>query len=92
MELLICSIFDNKACVYNPPVYVRALGQAERWFVGRIMNPDDELSKFPGDFTLVHLGRFDDQIGKHIPHDPTTDGPRIIGEGLHYAAAIRAQS
>jgi len=61
MKLNAYSIFDNKALVYQMPFFAPNDGHAVRAF-GDIANSSDTLvGRHPGDFSLFHVGEYDDQ-------------------------------
>lgn len=78
MIYVICAVYDMKSATYTPPFYVRHPGQAERWFLGQAMDPNSEISKFPHDYALHSLGRFDDVSGEHENYE---DGKRLMITG-----------
>lgn len=52
--------FDSAVGAYCPPFFLRSKGEALRWFEQMVNNPDTILYKSPKDYTLFHLGEFDD--------------------------------
>ena len=54
------SIYDVKAQVYLVPFTEKTIGSAIRLFAHSCQNPDTLFYKHPEDFTLFHLGDFDD--------------------------------
>lgn len=78
MIYVICALYDTKTNTHAPPFYVRHPGQAERWFLAQAMDPTSDINKFPADFSLVTLGRFDDVSGEHENYD---DGKRHMISG-----------
>lgn len=57
------SVFDSKAGSFAQPFYSPTIGSAIRAFIGAIGDPNTMLAKHPGDFSLMHLGAFDDDTG-----------------------------
>lgn len=58
------SIHDSAVKIYLPPMAFRTHGEAERDFVSKVNNPDfGHLHKSPGNFTLFHVGTWDDESG-----------------------------
>lgn len=75
MKAAVVAIFDNKTGSYQAPFFVRGLGQAERYIQTQIMDPNTDFAKFPGDYSLMHLGYWDDETGGM---EPFTTGPELI--------------
>jgi len=63
MQTNVFSVFDSKAGSYAQPFYSPTIGSAIRAFIGAISDPNTMLSKHPSDFSLMHLGSFDDDTG-----------------------------
>lgn len=61
------SIFDVKADTYSPPFWKPTVGLAIRDFADLANNPDTVVGRHPGDFKLVQVGEFDDQVGGLVP-------------------------
>ena len=59
----ILSIYDAKAETFSPPVFCVAIGEGVRSFEDEINNPQSPFSRHPEDYTLFHLGTYDEQIG-----------------------------
>jgi len=57
----IYSVFDAKAQTYSHPFYAPNEQIAIRDFTRACRDPQLDLSKFPEDFSLQHLGTFDDE-------------------------------
>lgn len=70
-----CSIFDEKAESFNPPVFVPAVGLAARGFQDEMQKP--ESFKHRGDFKLYHVGDFDTVSGAFESIMP----PRLVLNG-----------
>ncbi len=64
MKLQVFSIFDSKAEAFIQPWYSQTLGTAIRSFEQAVNQPDHEFQKFSGDYTLFHLGDFDQVSGR----------------------------
>lgn len=65
MTTEIYSVYDSKAMTYGQPFHAINDGVAIRMFGGAANDPETTLNKFPEDFVLYHLGRFDDQSGRY---------------------------
>lgn len=66
MKMLICSISDRQMETYGRPFFAAAKGQAIRSFIDEINrnSPDNLMYNHPEDFTLWHVGNFNDQTGE----------------------------
>lgn len=64
MILQIFSIYDSKAESFNPPVYLSSTGLAIRSFSDSIQQPESHFAQHPEDYTLFHIGSWDDQTSK----------------------------
>jgi len=54
------TVYDSKAEAYLPPFYEQTKGSALRAFMDTCSRPDHPFYKHPEDYTLFHLGSFDD--------------------------------
>lgn len=61
MLINVYSIFDNKAGAYMQPFFFQAHGQAVRAFSDLSNDQNSMCGKHPADYTLYHVGVFDDQ-------------------------------
>lgn len=52
--------FDAAVGAFSTPIFMRSKGEALRWFEQMVNNPETIFSKSPKDYTLLHLGEFDD--------------------------------
>lgn len=64
MELRVYSIRDSKAEVFNVPFYKKTHGEAERDFATLVNDEKSMLAKYPDDYDLYFLGKYDDCTGK----------------------------
>lgn len=78
MILQMFSIYDSKVGAYMTPVFLHSKGQALRWFSDLIKDQESTLSKHPEDYTLFHLGSFEDVSSKFEP----LETPHSMGIGL----------
>lgn len=74
MKLVIVAVRDLKAEAYGRPIFVNAIGQAIRSFQDEVNRPDqqNEMNRHPEDFSLWHLGEYDDQSGLITPLEHPT--------------------
>lgn len=61
MKMTIYTIFDAAAQTFTRPIFLPADGMATRVFVDMIQDPNQELHKYPQDYTLFRIGTYDDQ-------------------------------
>jgi len=66
------SVFDKKAKIYNPPVFLHNTGVACRAFGELANNPDHQYGKHPGDYELWEIGTYDDECAYTCPHSEKT--------------------
>lgn len=59
------SVFDSAAQSYLPPIYYQSVGVALRAFKDAVNDPKSAISTHPKDYSLFHLGSFNDQ-GAHF--------------------------
>nr|UXQ88105.1 MAG: nonstructural protein [Microvirus sp.] len=64
MLVNIFTIFDEKARAYLPPFYQPEIAQAHRSFGDAVNDPETAFYKHPSDYTLFHIGSFDNETGK----------------------------
>ncbi len=72
------SIYDSKAVAYLPPFMCHSEGIAIRSFTEACNSEGHQFGKFPADYTLFHIGEFDDETGKLV-----SVNPEVIRNGLN---------
>ncbi|WNK14711.1 MAG: nonstructural protein [Microvirus sp.] len=86
--LLQCfSIYDSKGLVFHAPFYQTSSPAAVRLFSDLINDPSTSLYKHPLDYTLWHVGSYDDQTGALTPLSPV----RHVVDGNSLAATNSIQ-
>lgn len=78
MKLHLFSIHDQALQAYMPPWTAPARGVAHRMFQDELQNAQGNMSKHPDDYTLYHIGEYDD-TNALITQNP--DGPQLIVRG-----------
>lgn len=63
MIIKIFTVFDSKAEAYLPPFSFGQVGEAIRSFLDAAGAPDHKFNTHAEDYTLYHLGTFDDSQG-----------------------------
>lgn len=61
------TLYDSKAKVYNDPILFLNDEIARRAATMLTMEGDTDFHRFPGDFTLLRIGEYDDEKGEIIP-------------------------
>lgn len=77
MEYVLCAIRDSKSDTYTPPSCFRHSGQAIRAFIDNIKQPQQDqvsqlMSRYPGDYDLYELGKFNDETGQFLSNEKPT--------------------
>ncbi len=67
MKLEIFCVFDSKAQAFLPPFFLPMIGQATRIFQNCANDKSHQFGANPADYTLFHMGEFDDDSGKLVP-------------------------
>ena len=83
MKILMFSVYDSKASAYMQPIFMQSLGTAIRAFEDTMEDPNHQFKKHPEDFTLFHIGSFDDE-GCTFDLLPT---PSPIAKAIEFAHA-----
>jgi len=75
MILQAFSVYDSKAKAFSPPFFQANNALAIRAFT-ELANDEgrNNVSRFPEDFSLHHIGEFDDSTGKLSELPPTNLG------------------
>lgn len=74
------SIFDQKAAAYFPPFYLQNKALAIRTFGDMVNNPESRINKHPEDYTLFHLGQWNDNSSEH----ELFKSIKSLGNGLEF--------
>lgn len=80
MIIQIFSVYDSKAEAYLTPLYFKTKGEAVRAMETTLRDPHHTFTMHPEDYTLFHLGDFDDNTGLVAPF--TT--PKPIGKAIEF--------
>ena len=75
------AIHDNKASFFMTPWPCRNVGIARREFASVCANKDTSMGKFPADYTLYHVGEYDDNtaiVKSLTPPVRIADGVEIL--------------
>jgi hypothetical protein len=82
MQTNLYSVYDQAAESYTTPMALKSDGQAKRAFCDHVMK-DESAAKFPEDYSIWYVGKFDDQTGQLIQEK--TD-PRKLMTGMEAIA------
>lgn len=63
MQINVFSVYDSKAEFYGTPFFMPTVNSAIRAFSDLANDRSTTIFKHPGDFTLFHIGTFDDRQG-----------------------------
>lgn len=74
MKLFVFSVYDVKSEIFGAPMTMAAKGQARRAFAELASDKNTQVGKFPEDFKLVCIGRFDDGSGMFSTEDAESMG------------------
>ncbi|QCS36281.1 nonstructural protein [Capybara microvirus Cap1_SP_209] len=75
---VVLSVLDTKADLFAPPFLANTVEEAKRMMRDAARDPNSLLSRYPGDFVLVHIGSFDSRGGMMLqPLSSFSDGVRI---------------
>lgn len=90
MILKIFTVYDEKAGAYLAPFYLPTHGEAVRAFIDASMKQDHKFNLHAMDYTLFHLGTFDDAKASIDMLDvPETIGRADIMRNAHKALTQR---
>lgn len=79
MEMILCSIFDDKSGVYAQPFFAPSVPHAKRTFGDFCNDVETIIGMHPADYTLFKLGVFDPKDGKLVAM-----GPDVLGNGVEF--------
>lgn len=74
MELQAFAVYDSAAAMYLEPFFAPTVEFAIRGFKEAVNKQGHQFSKFPEDYTLFHLGAYDQSCGEFLSHPPTSLG------------------
>ena len=80
MKLNVYTVFDSKASAFKPPFFLQSNGEALRAFGDAFNNDKHDLGMHPEDYTLFHLGSWDDKNSQF----ELLDTPKSLGIGVEF--------
>lgn len=79
-KLQIFTVRDSKAEAFMSPFFMQANGQAIRAFADSVNGQNEQFSKHPEDYSLWHLGSYDEATGVIT----CLDVPVCLGKGVDF--------
>lgn len=74
------AVFDSAAGAFLPPFNAQTIEVAMRRFRASLQHPDNQMAKFPEDYTLFHIGTFSAETAQIVPVIP----PHSLGVAVTY--------
>ena len=73
------SVRDAKTAIMHPPLFKATEGEAKRDFHALVNDPQSLPGKYPGDYSLWHVGAFDGDSGEltHMTPVKLFDGDQL---------------
>lgn len=87
MKQQVFAVFDCKLSAFMVPFFAPSIGVACRMFADAAQNADSALAKHPEDYTLMHLGEWDDMTGGFNG----LLAPANLGMAVQYRGPVRAE-
>lgn len=81
------SVYDSKAESYLPPFFARNRASAIRSFTAAVLDPGSDLNRFPEDYVLFDLGKWDDESAQFS----LFDSPESVVTAWAIAAAAKRE-
>jgi len=69
-KLNVFTVLDDKAAAFLSPFFMPTIAVALRSFGSECRNPESNFAKFPEDYSLYHIGEYDEQSGSITPIIP----------------------
>jgi len=64
MNMIITAIKDEAVDTYGLPLFFRTIAEARRMFTNEVNNPESRINRNPEDFTMYHIGVYNDEAGE----------------------------
>lgn len=81
MLVQVYAIYDSKSKTFGQPFFSNTNGTAQRDFTNLVNDRQTQVNKYPDDFTLHHIGEYDDALGLVSP--PDTGAPILLTTALN---------
>ncbi len=82
MDLILCSIYDEKAGVHERPFSAASVAHAKRTFGDFVNDSGTIIGMHPADYTLFKVGVFDVQSGKLVASRD------VLGNGVEFIIGV----
>lgn len=76
MILEVYTVHDRAVGAFLQPFFVRSRGEAVRSFTEACNDGKSQFAKYPGDYTMYFVGKYDDQSGMFLADGSPS---RVIG-------------
>lgn len=63
------SIYDSAAATYRQVYLFDREAEAKRFAIQLLTQQESDITRYPDDFSLCHIGEFDSSTGKFTPAD-----------------------
>lgn len=70
MQTNVYSVYDVTSETFGAPFLLLTDGLAMRSFYEAAMNPKTEINKYPDEYVLYNIGKYDDDTGLMQPSEP----------------------
>lgn len=77
------SVYDEKSKAFGVPFFAVNSGVATRMFTDLVNDPKSTPFRYPTDFSLYHVGEFDDFLGALVP----LPSPVPLGKASQFKSA-----
>lgn len=77
MRQQVFTVYDSAAMAYLEPFFAPTIEFAIRSFREIVNKEGHQFNRFPEDYTLFHIGEFDEMKGELVPCDPRSLGVAI---------------
>lgn len=84
--LQVFSVYDSAVEAYAKPFFAVSIGEARRSFMDACNDPQMMFAKHPDDYTLFHLGAFDESNAVF----ETLLTPTSLGKAIEYVSAAKS--
>lgn len=79
----IFAVWDSKVEAYLTPFFMRTKGEAVRAWQSVVNDPKTNFAKYPGDYTLMEIGEYDEYSGNIKGHEKKV----AIGTALEFKSS-----
>jgi len=77
MKLLAFSVHDSKVEAFIKPFFDVTTGSAIRAFSDAVNEEGSQFHRHAADYTLFHVGEFDQEMGRLLPMEPKSLGNAV---------------